>query len=705
MSQEPFHNTIVKMNKIEQLPMTPKASSSSSRSAQPDTQSLIITDDLSKAVAAAILAPPQQLQLTVETVPKVAQASPCESVPGYVDANSLINTGSNDFEFVRKSIGNVFNSRPEFFCFYYSSNDKSFDLHHVEGIFSSLYQITCYFDAKSSSHLLDVRNVKGRPFQSFSVSVRSLLVDKFNPSHKALSASASRRTMFELPRELVDELDAEILASGGPSRLESFLLGFDGIVALSMHHHFEMRSEGLRSICSLAIGNDKDMLCNEHCIAPLVNAITCGLKDKFEEVRESAVLAAEVLSALPVYSIALGQVDILSALVAEIRPYEASEAYLHFHTVRRAAKALLQIAPLATSSALAAFSANNISDAAAWGQLVQKLNDTVAKNLATELSAVFDAPSSSGLEFPCELVPSFIHANHFRVKEATLSAVEDRLRECFKRLPDVATSFVAKEHSFRSKVVCQSEVSIFATSIFFDNAKSEFVVEVRRLAGDGSYHNRRDFFAVVQSLYNDLDNSATETGSEPEEVTGSCPVTFNQFMVSMGHIISFARDKFADSRVEGVKMLIDSRYSRVSAEYLLQGECVSAIVGALSYLVQDANTQVQELAIIGVHAYASWRNEYAEAFLAHREATRQLLTTLSNVKLDGELFYENAPKVRSAAAALVHILGRDAVSGRSLLHDALSIDSLTAWTEFSAPLVTSDPELNVSLQRIGSVVF
>lgn len=696
------------MNKIDQLPVTPKASSSSSRSAQPDAQSLILTDDFSNDVAAAIIAPPQQLQLTVETVPKFAQASPCESLPSYVHVHSLINTGSNDFEFVRKSIGAVFNSRPEFFGFHYNSEDQSFELHHVEGVFSSIYQINCYFDSKSSSHFVDVRNTKGRPFQSFSVNVRSLLENKFNPSQKVLSAPT--RAVFELPRELVDELDAEILAAGGPSRLESFLVGFDGIVALSMHYHFETRSEGLRSICTLAIGNDKDMLCNEHCIAPLVEAIGSGLKDKFEEVRESAVLAAEVLSALPVYSIALGQVDILSALVAEIRPYEAAEAHLHFHTVRRAAKALLQIAPFSTGSALAAFSANNISNAAAWGQLVQKLNDAVAKDLSSQLSAIFDAPSSSSLEFPCELVPSSIHANHFRVKEATLSAVEDRLRACFKVLPDVATSYIAKEHSFRSKVVCQSEVSVFATSIFFDNAKSDFVVEVRRVSGDGSYHNRRDFFAVVESLYGNLENSAalsaaTEVTSESEELTGSCPVTFNQFMVSMGHIISFARDKFADSRVEGVKMLIDSRYSRVSAEYLLQGECVSAIVGALSYLVQDANTQVQELAIVGVHAYASWRNEYAEAFLAHREATRQLLTTLGDAKLDGELFYENAPKVRSAAAALGHILGRDAVSSRSLVHDALSIDSLDAWTQFSTQLVTSDPELNVALQRIGSVVF
>lgn len=699
------------MNKIDQLPATPKASSSSSRSALPsDAQSLVITDEIlnNEGVAAAIIGPPQHLQITVEEVPKFAPASPCETIPNYVDVSSLIRTGSNDFEFVRKSINSVLNSRPEFFQFHYNSDDQSFELHHVESVYSNLYQINCYFDSSSSTHMIQVSKTKGRPFQSFSVNVRSLLVNKFNPSHKVISAPS--RAVLQLPRDFADELEAELLAGGAPSRLESFLQGFDGVIALSMHHHFETRSEGLRTICSLAIGNDKDMLCNEHCIAPLVEAIGNGLKDKFEEVRENAVLAAEVVSALPVYAIALGQVDILSALVAEIRPYEAGKAHLHFHTVRRAAKALLQIAPLSTGSALAAFSANNISDAAAWGQLVQKLNDPLAKDLCLELSAVFDAPSSSSLEFPCELVPSFLHANHFRVKETTLNAVEDKLRACFKLLPDVATSFIAKEHSFRSKVVCQSEVSIFATSIFFDNAKAEFVVEVRRLSGDGSYHNRRDFFAVVESLYADVENStvvaaATEVTGESEELTGSCPVTFNQFMVSIGHIISFARDKFADSRVEGEKMLIDSRYSRVSAEYLLQGECVSAIAEALSYLVQDANAQVQELAVIGVNAYASWRNEYASAFLAQRDATQKLLTILSDAKLDGELFYENAPKVRSAASALDHILGRDAVKGRSLVRDTLSIDSLSAWTEFSSHLVAHDPELNASLQRIGSVVF
>lgn len=652
---------------------------------------------------------------------KKSVASPCEIFQPFASFNhNLIHTKCQDYEQdVKTPILLALSNLPEV-AFSYKDSFQSFSCKLSHGSSYRYYEIDCFWDPKNNEHVVDVRSVGGEGFYKFAcdltVEVTKVFDASFNPPESAVSSWMQVRPV---PASLINEVESEIARQGGPSPIDSFSQGIDNIVALSKHDFMDTRVQALQMLCDLSGCSETSqntMLCDPNVVRKVVSTVQEGLNDQFQEVREFAVIAAEILAtSFTIYQTALGQSSpVVATLLAQLQSYPDAEAYLHLHTVRAAARALVKLSAVATEAirqeVAVLLNCHNVNE---WQQFVASLRDEQAKNAASQLSQVFEeqafpVPFSSP-STAIEITKEKLSRTHFYLQDATLSGAIQKLLAGFQFLSpyQVATSLSAKENQFFSKVVSRSEVSVFVTSVYFDADKGDHVAEVRRVSGDGSFMRRRDFFealrlATLTSVIEPNEEPVEDEDEEEDLLVGSMQLTREQYYSSISHIVTFARDPYAESRIEGVKMLIDSLQTRHYATYLQDMECVRLIVTALNALLYDTVAEVQELTLLAIAAFASWHVNFAKEFATQ---TGILLEIVRDTPVTELCCYKNTLKIRAAVSALKEIALVLPEITRESIQNTLNIETRENWAEFMGALVSNDRNLDSDLSTIESAVF
>lgn len=585
---------------------------------------------------------------------EVVPPSPCELLSPFASKN-LIRTNRQHYERdVRPVVQQRLATLPEV-AFSYKEEFQSFSCKLSHGSSFRFYEIDIYWDSKNSEHVLDVRRTGGEGFHRFSCDLFTEMSKCFDASYQPRPVQSTSWLTRSIPVSVVEEIDAEIFRTTGVSKEDSFLQGIGNIEALLTSKDAGARIQAMQILCDMvepsavpiaSASSTLALLTSARCVPRIVSLIQEALNDTVAEVREFAVLAADALVvASPSYQTALGQsCSIISSLLVELQSFTAKEAYLRAHTVRAAARTLVNLSAFASHTVkkeVAVILRCEIE--ADWLQFVAALSDEQAKNTLSQLTqAIFEKPGFGDIRINSTKNQK---NNVFVFSQLSKSMAVEHMKTVFNTLSSsssakcqIASSFSEIEVAFYTKVFCRSEVSVFRTSVEYDEAEHECSVEVSRVSGDGTFDfgGRRNasFFFTVRSL-SVVDNNK-QCGDNVEEVeeeliVGSVPkLTEEQFLIGLGHILALAQDKFASCRMQGLKLLMDTLLlapaSTVSPtlSYLQSPKCASLIVNTLSSLLlegavvhgssSDANRWEElELVLFTIAAFVTFNFNAAES--------------------------------------------------------------------------------------------
>lgn len=689
------------------------------RDAQPVMASLFDSNPANAFTMDAIFLTPLSISSSVPK-PSKPPASPCESVPFYVSRSNSISTKLDDFTKVRQEVGTVLDGIEDL-CSSYIGDTQSFFCKFSNGSSSREYQVSCFWDRDAQEHIIDVKKLCGDGFYRFR-DISAALRSKFaaegsqNLSSGLKPSLGSRPSLSDfrsVPSSLLDEVDGILDAPLSVLRSDLFRDGIERLLAMMKCDYYEGRVQGVKGICDVAASGEKINLCSALCVQMLVEALSASLRGSGEVVSEFTVNALEILSLESEYLAAFSQSkDLLRDLLDIIRNLSPEESYLFSHMMRRSATVLSRVAIAFPREALDTLKQNGIATVDAWNQrLASYTDDVVRKNLEGVANAfkVTDATMGAlkdGVS-PCDEKPSTIGMDHFYTNHAEYLELEAKLRSAFDLMDaDTPSSYFSDSQCFKFKTQEGSSVILGHVNTFYDSDLGDHVVEVRRVAGEVNFSSSmRDVSESLQIFLKSGELPPLQPRARPNSTleTISQEADSIQTMVdSVKSMVSFVNDQYVENRIEGLKMLIDLVLAQVQLgrNVVEDAACVAIVVGALRQRIKDSHFEVQEFAVIAIDAFCCF-NSYKKAFVSEDSG---VVSSLWNIVQKTSLApcdkYQNAIKVRKAAAVVFSLSSYDADAIRRQV-PSLSTKSDEAVNSFA----TIDKNVYSLLQRTNQNII
>lgn len=272
-------------------------------------------------------------------------------------------------------------------------------------------------------------------------------------------------------------------------------------------------------------------------------------------------------------------------------------------------------------------------------------------------------PSSSSKKIVCPSVPSCINGkNSFYANEIDFCNIQGKIEKVLSGLNDYDWSFLPDEATWICKYFHGSNIREVHVCSYWDANKSDHLVEVKRVKGDGLFCNKKecvDSLQLLRAAFSNLEGQSLKKGGR---LRGPLPLSLpiksipskEQFLQGVQPILKMAGSPNMDSRVEAAKMLCDLAENS-DPSLLSLPECQDLCFQALEVLLHDSEERSEEIKQYSLMAFGllSEHDCYQECFL-HFKDFDEIIRLV-----------ENAPSTRPSCSCIQ--MRRQAAKGLSRL--------------------------------------
>jgi len=303
---------------------------------------------------------------------------------------------------------------------------------------------------------------------------------------------------------------------------------------------------------------------------------------------------------------------------------------------------------------------------------------------------------------PCSPKPLCLCSTHFYCKTKDYAALENIIKNHLITLHDAAFSHFPEQQVFKCRFVCGSNSREMHLTVFYDAARADHLLEVRRIHGDGIFGCGSDLFANLKKIIlpNEVVPAVRPRGplSVPKHLLqGTNETTAETFFQHAHPAFQMAQDQLYEPRLEGLKMLCD--LCNKDTVLLSYPPFLQHLVSTLVRAMHDPFEDVRELAIVTIECYSRCVAACRGAFLDSQTILENLIASLEMPS--EEEYYLKIHAVRRAVEALV-LMANDNSRSVCLQLQSAGFSGLSAWRNFASQF-NGDHKLQDSFRQLERV--